>query len=75
MNPSLLIVFLVASSNDPAATSSAAQAYAAQERIGERLDAYYRVSFDEQERHKLGMLATATQVFAERRIVLRWEFP
>ncbi len=75
MSPSIFIVLLVASSSDPTATSQAAQAYAAQERVGETLDAYYRLSFSEGNRHRLGVLASATQMISERKIVLRWEFP
>jgi hypothetical protein len=75
MSPSIFVVMLVASSSDPSATGKAAQAYAAQERVGERLDAYYRLSFSETSRHRLGMIASATQMLAEKRVVLRWEFP
>ncbi len=75
MSPAIFVVLLVASSSDQAATDKAAQAYAAQERVGEHLDAYYRLSFSEDNRHRLGVLASATQMISERKIVLRWEFP
>lgn len=74
MNPTILIVLFVATSADPSATGKAAEAYARQERLGERLDAYYHTHFDEGQRKKLGFLASAATFVAERRVVLRWEF-
>jgi hypothetical protein len=75
VSPAIFVVLAVAATSDTSATQEVVKAYAAHERIDKQLHVFYETSFSKGSRQKLGLLASATRIAAEQRIVIRWEFP